>query len=324
MEIVKQPTLDLLDVNAPKLNTTSDVPVIETKPDATPDKVVPDAEKQEPSTPTEDSSAAPDEAKKPAKGVQKRIDELTRQREDERRAREAAEARELRILAALERSQGIRPKDAPVEDVDPVKPLKTAFENPEDYDNAIEEYVVNKAAYIARKEAKAQREEEKKRQETEKVQAQAKAAQEAFQTRVQKAKEKYADFSEIAENPNIQVSMPMVYAISSYEQGPEIQYYLGKNPAEAERIRNLTTRDPVSGESVPDAARQLVELGKIAYKLENPATAVVPAKPVSAAPAPIKPIGKGETHEKSPEEMTMDEYAAYRKPQLFRRPGERY
>ena len=319
MEIVKQPTLDLLDITAPKLSSTNDLPDV---PAATPEPVAPAAEeKPAESAPVEnpDDPAAPP-AKK-SQGVQKRIDELTRQREDERRAREAAEARELRILAALERVQGVKPKDANVEDVEPVKPLKDNFGNPEDYDAAVEDYVVNKAAYIARKEAKSQREEERKRVETEKVQAQAKAAQEAFQTRVQKAKEKYADFSEIAENPDIQVSMPMVYAISSYEQGPEIQYYLGKNPAEAERIRNLTTRDPVSGESVPDAARQLVELGKIAYKLENP---VAVTKPVSAAPAPIKPIGKGETHEKDPSEMSMEEYAAYRKPQLVRRPGERY
>lgn len=125
MEIVKGITLDLLPTNEPALSATSDVPIIETQPDASPVKDVPAADKEtpkaadtapaEPAKLSEDSSATPEEAKKPAKGVQKRIDELTRQREDERRAREAAEARELRILAALERATGVAEKPAKTE-----------------------------------------------------------------------------------------------------------------------------------------------------------------------------------------------------------------
>jgi hypothetical protein len=54
---------------------------------------------------------------------------------------------------------------------------------------------------------------------------------------------------------------PMAHAILHSEQGPDIAYHLGKNPAEAERISKLAP------------ALQLVELGKIASKLEAPAEA---------------------------------------------------
>jgi hypothetical protein len=39
MEIVKPITLDLLDTKAPALSATSDMPVIETKPDASPENL---------------------------------------------------------------------------------------------------------------------------------------------------------------------------------------------------------------------------------------------------------------------------------------------
>jgi len=324
MEVVKQVVLDLLPTTgAPQLSTTTDAPVIETKPDATPAavEVVPETAKDEESVPSDkpDDPAAPP-AKK-SQGVQKRIDELTRQREDERRAREAAEAREARILAVVERLQGVKPQQDPnVEDTEPVKPLKGAFENPDEYDTAIENYIVDKAAFVARKESKAQREEERKRTAEEARNAQARAVQEAYQGRVSKAKEKYADFSEVAESPDVVVSIPMSLAILNSEQGPDIQYFLGKNPSEAKRISEMTITDHM-GQVVPDVARQLVELGRIASKIEAP---VIP-KPVSAAPAPIKPIGKSETTVKSPEEESMDEYAARRKKELNPvRPGVRH
>ena len=98
MEIVKQ---DILDLHTPALSATSDMPVIETNPDASPKEeakpeptapveAAPAAEKSEESATPEqpdDPSAEPEPKK--AKGVQKRIDELTRQREDERRRAEA-------------------------------------------------------------------------------------------------------------------------------------------------------------------------------------------------------------------------------------------
>ena len=329
MDIEKPIVLDLLETKGPALSATSDVPVIETHPDSVQKPDAPAAEEkvetksEESASPeglTEDSSAAPDEVKKPAKGVQKRIDELTRQREDERRAREAAEARELRILSALEKVSGVSKELPPgTEDKEPVKPQKTDFDNPDAYDAALETYVTERASYEARKEVKAQIEAQQKRSQEEANARRAKEAQETFQKRVETAKQKYPDYQQVAESPDVQVSFPMAYAILNSERGPDIQYYLGKNPAEAKRISDMVTTDN-SGNQVPDVARQLVELGVISAKLNQPVT----PKPVSAAPKPIAPLSKTtDTAEKSPEEMSMDEYAAYRKPQLNKRPGVR-
>ena len=315
VEVPKQ--IDLLDTGAPSLSATSDMPVVETKPDASPPEkkeTAPPAEVKEPevaekkpeesATPeTPDDAAAEPEPKK-AKGVQKRIDELTRQREDERRRAEAAEARELRILAALEKATGSKDKQ------EPQKPVLDP-NNPDAYNAALEEYVVAKAGHAAEEKVKEKlAEEEKKRQDSE-LAAQTRKVQEDYKARVEKAREKHPDYSEVAESPDVQVSMVMASAIAHSEDGPEIAYFLGKNPAEAERISKL----------VPQL--QLVELGRISQRLVTPPT---PSKPVSAAPAPGKPIKASSEASKSADEESMEEYASRRKKQLAeeRRPGVRH
>lgn len=326
MEIVKGITLDLLPTNEPALSATSDVPIIETQPDASPVKDVPAADKEtpkaadtapaEPAKLSEDSSATPEEAKKPAKGVQKRIDELTRQREDERRAREAAEARELRILAALERATGVAEKPAKTE-TEPLKPKSADFGDPDAYDNAVEDWIAAKSAWIADKRVAQRLDEENKKREQEVVLTQQKAVQDAFNKRVETARAKYPDYSEVAESAEVQVSFPMAYAILNSEQGPDIQYYLGKNPAEAERISSYKAPD-----GNPDVARQLVELGIITARLTQ---APEKPKPVSAAPKPISPISKSSETAPSPEEESMEQYAARRTKELNSvRPGVRH
>lgn len=317
LEVEKQVVLDLLDTSKPLESATSDVPIIETKPDATPEQVVPaEPEKSAESAPAdkpEDSSATPEPKK--SQGVQKRIDELTRQREDEKRRAEAAEARELRILSALERATGVGKEPEKTVDTEPVKPLSADFTNPEAYDEALQNWISEKAAYIADRKV-TQRMEEEKRKQIEETQAlQARKVQEDFVKRKENVMKKYPDYQEVAESPDVQVSFPMAYAILQSEQGPEIQYYLGKHPEEAKRISSFNTPD-----GSPDVARQLVELGAILSKVSEP------LKPVSAAPPPLKAIKSGtEPATKSVEEMSMEEYAAKRKPELnARRPGVRY
>ena len=144
---------------------------------------------------------------------------------------------------------------------------------------------------------------------------------------------KYADFSEVAESPDVSISMPMAHAILTHEQGADLQYYLGKNRAEAERIASYTVPMLHEGKVIqaPDAARQLLELGILAAQLRAQAAtpdapAAAPAKPITKAPAPIKPQAPGTTETAKPiEEMSMEEYAEYRKPKLAaeRRPGAR-
>lgn len=317
--VVKQ---DILDISKPSLSSTSDMPVIETKPDATnegkppepkpQDKAAPaEGKPEEGTTNTEESATSPEESPasdepKKAKGVQKRLDELTRQREEAKRQAEAERQEKLRLLALLEEKQ--KPKAEPDEgDPEPVKPAKDPA-NPDAYEAALEDYISKRAEWIARKEVKANLAEAEKKAEEARLAENARQAQATYTARVEKAQEKYPDYHEIAESPDVQVSIPMAHAITQAEDGPDIAYFLGKNPQEAERISKLAP--PL----------QLVELGKISARLATPPA---PTKPVSAAPAPGKPIKPTTETTPNPEEESMEAYANRRKKEWAaeRRPG---
>lgn len=299
--------LDMLDQQHPALSANSDMPVIETKPDATPEKVAeaaleveePEAEQSEESatSATEEQPGADPEKKKPSRGVQKRLDELTKQREDAERRADAERAEKDRLLKLLEQSQS-KPEPVVVQD-EPVRPSRADFADDNAFMDAVSEYVDKKADFIA---TKRQAEAEKQKTETAIADGQ-RMVREAYQERVKKAQDQYADFKEVAESPDVIVSMPMVHAILRHEQGPALQYYLGKNPQEAERILKL---DPPS---------QLVELGVIAAtKLNDPVKEPLNPKPVSAAPRPLSQTKASESVAvKDPSTMTMDEYAKWRK-----------
>jgi hypothetical protein len=305
--------IDLIPQNEPALSARSDMPVVETKPDSqpAPETAKADAAPDEGKKDVTEESATPEEPADPAasdkpegkpksQGVQKRIDELVRQREEER-------AEKLRLLAIIEGQNKPKPEVKPEAEEDPApqRPDRAAYTDPAAYENALADYADAKAAWSAKTAVReALAEEGRKRQEEQARQAQA-AAQEAYNARVSKAAEKYQDYKTVAESPDVQVSMPMAQAILQSEHGPDIQYHLGKNPAEAKRISAL---HPV---------QQLVELGLLVAKLTasaspEPATAAPAPKPaVSAAPKPIKPLeSKSEAAKKTPQEETMEEYAA--------------
>ena len=312
MEVQKPVELDLLDTTNPALSSTDDMPVVETKPDSTPESkeapAAPDEGKtQEESATSPDEPSASDEPKK-AKGVQKRLDELTKQREDERRRAEAAESRLDRALKALEYRQPTEQKEDS-EDPEPVKPAKT--EDQDAYAIALEDYISKKAAWISRREVKTALAEQDRKASEKQIQEAQNAARTAYQGRIEKASEKYPDYHAVAESPDVAVSIPMAHAILHHEQGPDIAYFLGKNPQEAQRISSLTP------------AVQLVELGLIVAKLNTPAP---PKPPISHAPKPIEPLKAGsEKAAKSPEDESMEEYAARRRKELNeRRPGVRH
>lgn len=297
-------TLDLLDTKSPALSSTSDIPIVETKPDASPappepPKTEPEAKAVEESEPQpekpEDSSASPPKSK----GVQKRIDELIKQREEER-------AEKLRLLALLEETRKIPPAPEPAstDDPEPVKPVRGNFPDPDAFEQALVDYADTKAAWTARREVTRALSEQERKQREEAVNKVRQELQTKYVQRVEKVKAKYADFDDVGMSPDVIVSPVMAEAIIQSDQGPEIQYYLGKNPNEAQRIRELPPH------------LQLMELGKLEVRLSTPAAATPPKPVISSAPAPVKPLTPAENKiTKDPEEMSMDEYAAWRREQ---------
>jgi hypothetical protein len=101
---------------------------------------------------------------------------------------------------------------------------------------------------------------------------------EAYQDREDEARNKYEDFEQVAYNPKLPITTAMAEAIQESDVGPDVAYYLGSNPREADRISRLS---PLS---------QAKEIGKIEVKI---ASAPVLRKTTSAPP-PIAPIsGRG-------------------------------
>lgn len=302
--------LDILEEHHPALSTTSDMPVIETKPDSTPAPVEPvketavppeegEAEQlEESATSTTETPGQPTAPR----GVGKKIAELTKKISDaEARAKQAEE--NLRL--ALERRE--EAKTEPVQD-GLVKPTRENFSDPDAYDAAILTYAEKLAESKASQEVDRLRVEEAEKSRKTAEEATARARLDAYNARVEKTRQTHADFNEVAQSPDVQVSMPVVHAIMTLDQGPDIQYYLGKNPEEAARLLSYTVDTPQGPQ--PDVARQLLEVGLIVAKLNAPTT----APPISKAAPPIKPLKSvPSVEEKDPNEMNMDEYKAWRK-----------
>jgi cytidylate kinase len=97
---------------------------------------------------------------------------------------------------------------------------------------------------------------------------------ESYQEREESARDKYDDFEQVAYNPKLSITNVMAETIQSSDIGPELAYYLGSNPKDAERISRMT---PLS---------QAKEIGKIEAKLASSP----PVKKTTSAPAPISPV----------------------------------
>jgi hypothetical protein len=96
----------------------------------------------------------------------------------------------------------------------------------------------------------------------------------AYNEREEKIRDKYDDFDQVAYNPNLRITNVMAESIQASDIGPDLAYWLGSNPKEADRISRLT---PIL---------QAKEIGKIEAKLaDNP-----PVKKTTSAPTPITPV----------------------------------
>ena len=146
----------------------------------------------------------------------------------------------------------VHARQAVVKEVPPIE----QFESPDAYAEAL---ALQKAEQLI-----AQRE----------VQRQQAEIVNAYTDREEQAREKYDDFEQVVYNPNLRITDAMAESIQSSEVGPELAYWLGSNPKEADRIARMS---PIL---------QAKEIGKIEAKLvENP-----PVKKTTSAPAPISPV----------------------------------
>lgn len=178
----------------------------------------------------DEDTAAPDEPKKPSKGVQKRLDELTRLRHDAERDRDHWREMAMRQGAQPPTAQeAVAPTDA--------KPQESQFEDYDAWQRALTKWEV--------------------REELRAEQQQA-SVQQRRDALFERASAKYEDFGSVINNPNLPITPLMGEVILDSAAGEDLAYHLATNPAEASRIAALSP------------ARQAAEMGKLEARLTAP------------------------------------------------------
>jgi hypothetical protein len=240
-------------------------------------------------TGSETVSTAPEPVVDPAdvgktKGVQERINELTRLRkeaeefaEDEYNGRLRAERRVGELEEQLAKGRPAEAVPAPVVEEELKRPSPKDFTDQESYDKAMADYDVKRDERTA---AKVRREESMQR-EMDRV-------NEELRIRTVRAQASIPDFNEVigaADRTQVVVPLHIKAAIIESEYGPELAYHLAKNPEEQKRVFALTP------------ARALLELGKIETKYMAAETTKAKAPTTvetTRAPAPVATVTTGE------------------------------
>lgn len=229
------------------------------------------------------ADAQPEEQEEKKTGVQKRIDQLTREKYEERRQREALEKR----LKELEEQNKPEPLKAPKE---------------EDFDD-YNQYLEQQADYLAAKAAEKLEQQSKAKEQQLALAEQQQLAQqraEKFAERIQTEMTQYEGFMEKMNDPVFtdithRMDQELIGLIQESDKATALTYHLATNIEVADQLSRL---NPIH------AAR---ELALIEAKLEVPQ----PNK-ISNAPDPIKPIGSNESAVKDPDQMSMDEWMEWR------------
>jgi hypothetical protein len=260
-----------IERNSEKPAEKQDTAVPEAAPEAEP---APTQKTTEPEADSADGDNAPDaqdedDDKQPLpKGLQRKINRLTRKAKDaERTARE----RELELQLAQERLKHYEPKQPPQAKREQVREKPT-----------LEQFDFDAQAHA---EAVAEWMFEQKMTERDRQAAEAKR-REQFQTLMQSIAEQEAafaadhpDYDDVAKDPTLPISEVMAEAMHDSDSAPAIAYYLGQHREEAAAIAQMS----------PAAAGRAI--GRIEAKL-SVAKPPSPPRTVSSAPA-IAPTVQG-------------------------------
>lgn len=238
-----------------------------------------EVEGSEPSAQVEDTEEEPeqtDQTPKKENAVQKRIDQITKEKHEAR-----AEAEYWRKVATGEITP---PQQQPAPAPHPEgKPQVEQFESYEDFVEALTDW-------------KAEQREAKRAQET-----RAKTIAEQTITRMEAARATHEDFDNVVSNLNgIMVPPVTIESIQESEQSAEIFYYLGKNVAEAKKLQGMSI------------SAQLREIGRIEEKLSaKPAEKEV--KRISSAPVPLNPVNSSANVTPKDNDSIADDEEWYRR-----------
>lgn len=271
----------------PAIAATNEVP--NEAPDGTDTNALQDADSAPALTQPEDASEKP-------KGVQKRLDELTRNWRETERDRDY-----WRELAMRQPQQ---PESAPTPPPQPQEKLKT-LEDFEFDTGKFTEYLTERA--LANLESKVQ----ERRAAEERKTAQERAVT-GFREREAAFSKEVEDYSEVAYKAPINEQVSRL--VMELDEGPQVAYYLGKNPSIAQQLNQLPP------------SRAAMELGRIEARLGiEREKAQAAKKRVSDAPPPAPKVDAVEPavniRPDSPEsdKLTHKEWLDKRNKQLAKR-----
>ena len=222
---------------------------------------------------TSTSPAEEEEDEAVPRGVQKRFDRLTRQREDARR--EALELRER--LARLEGQLQATMPQQPETPRQPSEPLAEDYRTEQEYLAALVDYRTEQRVREAMEAERQQRQQVAAQQERERQ-------EQAFREREAQMRQAHQDYDERCSDLMPFLSPQLYQALLAHETGPALAYHLAQHPEVAQRL----------------APMQPLPLWRELGKLEQQLVATQPASPSQQAatgsapkPTPLTPVGSG-------------------------------
>ena len=281
---------------------------------ATPPAAEPAAESETPAEEPETETPTPPVEKHRSNDPAKRIAQITREKHDALRAREAAETRAAQVerefaewRVRMEAQQAppapVAPAPTPAASVDETAgPQLDQYDTYDQWKTASDTFQRAQIATVVRQQAaeEVQRIFAAERERVARAEA-ARADQEVFAThqkRLEDSKTRHADFDEVmaqAKDLPTNPSMDDVILRRS-KQGAELMYYFGTHPDECTRIAQLSPEDT------------RFEMGRLEAVLNAGTTAapgpVASAPRITSAPPVIRPV-TGSTHASSADDDTL-------------------
>lgn len=224
-------------------------------------------------SPEEEKTA---EKPKPKGGFQKRIDRLIKQTS----ALEQQLADERAARAALEAKGSAKPEEKKAAPSD--RPARDQFATDEEYIDALVGWRLK-----AEKESEARAAED----------ARVKAVFKSYNEKLIEARARIEDFDEVVGASDVTVPKDVILAIPEMENGPDVAYFLGKNPDICAELLEMTPLKAIG--MAWKISESLINGGKKEKAEEKP-------KLQSKAPAPIKPVTGGNSKSTVPlDQMDM-------------------
>lgn len=225
----------------------------------------------------EEEKGEQQEADKPKSRTQKRIDKITRQREDERRKNEQLQRQ---VDELTKGKQG----DSKNEDA----PSEGDFDTYDEYLTALDEYDSKSDQQAEDKTSKADDQEG----ESTLTDSQ-KTAQGILREKIGDGIDKYENFEEVALSEDVAITGEMVEALADCDDPLKVMYHLGQNKEQAAEIAGKT---PI---------QQAREIAKLDLTVK-----VTPPKPnkTTTAADPISPVHGSDSQQKAISDMSFREY----------------